>query len=467
MNELPESPGGQDADAAIHHELLERLLEDEAGEGLRSVAAYQAMFRGHEALVERVVAELQGSSDATFEGRDRIGSYVLLEEIGRGGQGTVFLARDTRLPRLVALKLLSNAAGDLGGTRIERFRREAQAASKLDHPGICAVFETGEVDDIQFLAMRHVAGESLAMHIARAAAATDARSSILHLPRSETSSTRTTRRREFDATLHFIERVARALHVAHEAGIVHRDIKPGNIMVTPEGEPVVLDFGLARDLGDTAPGLTRTDEVFGTPAYMALEQLRPSGRGVDRRADIYALGVTLFECLTLQRPYALRNPVELADAIERGQAPDPRDRSPGLPTDLAVVVACAMASRPEARYQTALEFADDLRAVREFEAIQARPAGALLKSWRWMQRNPGVAISLALVILSLSTALVVSLVALDEAAFERSVAEDEARHRGDLNEFLRLVLESPNPHLMGPDTSIEAFARPFEQTPRE
>ena len=443
-------------DAAVQHELLQRVLDDEAQGGRLDLAHYQAAFPGHDELVERVLQELDGEVAATYEGRDRIGSYVLLEELGVGGQGIVFLARDTRLPRLVALKVLSGGSERFAPGRLERFQREAQAVSRLDHPGICAVFESGQDGNAHYLAMRHVTGETLAMHIARAASGRSAGSSELALPSAfrEDTLTRSGTRASLDRLLLLLERACRALHVAHEAGIVHRDVKPANIMVTEEGEPVLLDFGLARDLDEEGPALTRTDEVFGTPAYMSPEQLRPVAGGVDRRADVYALGVTLFECLTLARPYAARNPVELADAIDRGPVPDPREQQPSLPSDLAVVVMTAMNPHREQRYQTALELAEDLRAVRELQSIRARPAGPLLRSWRWARRNPLVAASLTLVIVSLTTALVFSMRAYDRAERDATEAREQVAQRGEISEFLRWVLRSPDPMVMGKDAPL-------------
>ncbi|MCK5941292.1 MAG: tetratricopeptide repeat protein, partial [Planctomycetes bacterium] len=235
---------------------------------------------------------------------------------------------------------------------------------------------------------------------------------------------------------------------------VHRDIKPANIMVTPDGEPVVLDFGLARDFDEAGPTLTRSDDVFGTPAYMSPEQLRPGRHRVDRRSDVYALGVTLFECLTLRRPYSAAGPVDLADAIDRGPVPDPRDVDPALPSDLAVVVQKAMAPEVADRYQSALELAEDLRAVRELQSIRARPAGPLLRGWRWTRRNPLVAASLTLVFVSLSAGLVFSLVANAHAEQQTKAALDQLDQRREVVDFLRWVLRSPDPMVMGKDAPL-------------
>ncbi len=438
-------------EAAMQHALLARLLDDEAHGEVHPVAHYVALFPEHADLVERTFAELGGRDVATFAGRERIGPFVLVRELGRGGQGTVFLARDSRLPRFVALKVL--ALDRRGPTRTERFRREAEVASRIDHPSICSVLESGDNDGVLWIAMRNVPGETLAMHIARAAAA-DGGTGRLLLPTTQAGHSSTRAPRSHDSIVSLCERIARALHVAHEAGIVHRDVKPGNVMVTPEGDPVLLDFGLARDVDETGPALTHTGDAFGTPAYMAPEQLRRGPRPIDRRADVYALGVTLFECLTLRRPFGNAGLVELAETIERSDVPDPRSLEPGLAADLAVVVRTAMARLPEHRYATALDFADDLRAVREHEPIRARPPGPFGRSCRWVRRNRIVVASMLAIVVSLSGALWWSLAANAQVLSEREKALVEVAHREEIHEFMAWVLNSPSPLVMGPDTPM-------------
>ncbi|MHC4141627.1 MAG: serine/threonine-protein kinase [Planctomycetota bacterium] len=192
--------------------------------------------------------------EALPESGEAFGSYRIVEEIGRGGQGVVYLATDTRLARRVALKVLSS--GFLADPRLaDRFEREAQAAGRLRHPGICAVHDVGVENGLHFIAMRYVEGQTLAETI---------------------SAARRGDGEPWDLTraLAILERTARAAHAAHEAGVIHRDLKPGNVMVTPQDQPVVLDFGLARD-DQGGAGLTLPGDLFGTPAYMAPEQIDP------------------------------------------------------------------------------------------------------------------------------------------------------------------------------------------------
>ncbi len=323
-------------------------------------------------------------------GEDRVGPYRLLRELGRGGQGVVFLAEDTRLGRQVALKLLPRDRF-VSRDAQSRFRAEALTASRLDHPSICAVYETGEDRDIAWFAMQFVEGRSLATWIAESAAAGDGQPFRLRLEDTSTHSrsnaSHSVSRPQLAVEL--IEKVARALHHAHQAGVVHRDIKPGNLMVRADGTPVILDFGLARDQSSTEPALTRTGDVFGTPAYMAPEQLEPGGlRRADPRTDVYALGVTLFEALSGRRPYDAPTTEELFRRIREGVLPNLKKLAPGVPRDLQVVVATAVDIDPARRYPDAAAFADDLRRVLEHQPIRAEAAGPLRRTQRWIQRNP-------------------------------------------------------------------------------
>jgi serine/threonine-protein kinase len=262
--------------------------------------------------------------------------------------------------RRVALKILP---GSFSADRqaVRRFRREARAARKVHHPGIVTVLESGEVDGHHYIAMEYVEGRPLV---------------IGDQPG------------EFDLreAVRFLVQAGRALEAIHQQGLVHRDVKPANLLVTDEGQLKLLDFGLARAAhGDK---LTNTGDVLGTLVYMSPEQLWAGRRPVDARTDVYSLGVTLYELITGRPPFGADS---MSGVIQRihGEAPTlPRYIVPGLPIDLETICLKAMEKRPEHRYRTMGEFADDLERFLEFEPIRARRLGWLGRLWRSLRRRP-------------------------------------------------------------------------------
>jgi tetratricopeptide (TPR) repeat protein len=368
--------------AGIAADFLWRYLEDRSSGRPLELSEYQARYPGYEDVIAREFARLQDLPEgAARDGSETrlLGPYRLVRALGRGGQGEVWLAEDSRLGRRVALKLLRGFAA-APPDALRRFQREAEIASRLDHPGICAVYETGIWDGLPYIAMRYVEGETLALRIA---AARDAGPPA---------------RAEIEGTVRLFEAAARAVHAAHEAGVIHRDLKPGNVVVTPSGDPVILDFGLARSEEGDASALTRTGDVFGTPHYMAPEQLQRDGTVVDRRTDVYALGVSLYETLTRRRPFEAPTREALAREILTSEPPDPRRAGIPIPRDLSVVLETALAKEPDRRYQTALDLAEELRRVRVHEPIRARRTGPLLRLGRWARRRPAQAVAVALVL---------------------------------------------------------------------
>jgi len=307
--------------------------------------------------------------------RERIGPYRILELLGSGGMGVVYLAEHAQLGRRVALKVLHPGLAKTDKARA-RFRREALAAARLDHPGICPVYEIGEVDGTPFLAMRHIHGRTLQNLLATSRSQDR---SLLALPRQPGDS-------ETAAILRCIEQVAHALHAAHEAGLVHRDVKPGNLILTPDGQPVLVDFGLAYADDSQGDALTLTGDQLGTPSYMSPEQI--AGHAVDRRADVHALGVVLYECLTLRLPFDAPNRHDLQSQILHDEPPDPRASGRNISRDLWTVLQTALQKEPDRRYRSAAAFAEDLRRLRCHEPILARRIGPLDRALRFMRRHP-------------------------------------------------------------------------------
>lgn len=310
------------------------------------------------------------------------GPYRLLRELGRGGMGCVYLAEHVQLGRHVALKLIQPEL--LGSRELrQRFGREVQAAARLDHPHLCRVYEAGEVDGRPYMAMQWIQGETLAVRIAGA----------------QTQQRRVGRRQVAELVALF-EQIAEAVHAAHGAGLIHRDLKPANLMLTEAGDPVVLDFGLARIEDGTEAGLSSLYGTPGTPLYMAPEQIEGKV-GLDRRVDVYALGLVLYECLTLSRPFTAEPAHELQAQILTQEPPRPRARNRAIPADLEAVLECALAKNRDRRYATAAELADDLRRVRERVPVRARRTGLVLRAWRFAQRHPAVVSVMVVLLLAL------------------------------------------------------------------
>jgi tRNA A-37 threonylcarbamoyl transferase component Bud32 len=374
-----------------------------------------------------------GEPVADFDRLESISHYRLLEVLGRGAQGVVYLAEDTNLHRKVALKMLSGAGAQSTVMR-QRLMREAEITSKLEHPGICGIHDVGEEHGIPFIAMQFVRGMTLESIIAEAKEADaggDGERAAKKAGESSGSSVAVGAAGGSQDVVRLIEHAARALHVAHEAGLVHRDIKPGNIMVTQDGDPVLLDFGLGRDLQAEDQGLTQSGQIIGTPAYLAPEQILAERDGVDRRTDVYALGVTLYECLTLRRPFETESWDQLFHSILNDDAPNPKKFNPRIPPDLRTIAEVAMDRDPHRRYATALEFAEDLRRMRNFEPIQAKPAGLALRARKWVRRHQAAAMGIAVTVLFLVAGA--TFLVNQRLERERSVRENLARAEAALS----------------------------------
>jgi tetratricopeptide (TPR) repeat protein/tRNA A-37 threonylcarbamoyl transferase component Bud32/TolB-like protein len=299
----------------------------------------------------------------------RLGNYQILEEIGRGGMGVIYRARQRHSRRIVALKRILSYHADSQET-LARFRREAEAAASLDHPNILPIYEVGEGEDgLPFFSMKYAAGGSLLQ----------ARPALREEPRR---------------CVALMAKIARAVQCAHRQGILHRDLKPGNILLDGAGEPMVSDFGLAKWL-DISSDLTRTLTIYGTPGYIAPEQARGSAAQLTPSADVYSLGAVLFDLLTGRPPLLGEHALAVIQQASEKAAPKLRTIVPGLDRDLETICAKCLERESAARYHSAGELADDLERWLEGRPILARPVAPVTRLWRWSARNPRLAASIA------------------------------------------------------------------------
>ena len=317
-------------------DFISHYLRDLAAGSIGLLEDYQAIWPDHAEAIEKAYTRLQSEQPVQADPNEggEFGPYSNLLEIGRGGQGVVYKAEDTRLRRTVALKVLKGL-GPGSEHLVQRFKREAEIAAKLDHPGICGVLDAGIINGTPFMAMQFVEGESLSRRVttAKAAGASEITTSVPGSgddappvkasevsADSSSSSSGPSDRQSIMRVLHLIEKAARALHATHEAGVVHRDIKPGNVMETPSGDAVILDFGIARH--EEGDDLTITGDIMGTWDYMSPEQLTRGTLQLDRRTDVWSLGVTLYEILSLQRPFTGLTRQATLEAILTKDPPD-------------------------------------------------------------------------------------------------------------------------------------------------
>ncbi len=308
------------------------------------------------------------------DGRLRIGNYQILQEIGRGGMGVVYRARQANLSRIVALKMI--LAGEHAGLRERaRLRNEAQAAAQLMHPNVVQIFEIGEHEGLPFLAMEYVAGGNLTR-------------TLRAMPQA------------FRWSARLSETMARAIHVAHQRGIVHRDLNPSNILIALDGTPKISDFGLAKFLVDDK-GLSLSGVILGTPSYMAPEQVSGNGQTIGPGTDVYALGALLYEMLTGAAPFRGFTPMEtLCQVMEAELVPPSRLRH-GVPEDLETICLKCLDRDPARRYSSAEALAEDLRRYQENQPIRARRTSKFHQALQWTRRQPQAARLLGLCFLLL------------------------------------------------------------------
>jgi formylglycine-generating enzyme required for sulfatase activity len=351
------------------------------------------------AYVQHKAASLGAEPERPLESV-AVPGYEILGMLGRGGMGVVYKARHLVLKRTVALKMVL-AGGHADARELARFRLEAEAVARLQHPNIVQIHEVGAADGHPYCALEFVEGGSLAGKIAGRP-----------LPAPEAA--------------RLLEALARAVHLAHSRNVVHRDLKPANVLLAADGTPKITDFGLARQL-DSDSGQTQAGTVIGTPSYMAPEQASGSSHEAGTPADVYALGAILYECLSGRPPFKGKTVVETLDQV-RTQEPAPPSRwHPNVPPDLETICLKCLRKEPEKRYASAAELADDLGRYQRGEAIQARPAGRLERAVKWVKRNPVVTGAALAVVLALALGTTVSYLKYLDAEQQKGIAEERRK----------------------------------------
>ena len=318
------------------------------------------MLGGEDELPENETTEVSWPLAAKLS----LGDYELLEEIGRGGMGVVYRARQRSLDRVVAIKMIAFGPGS-SPDFIKRFRAEAVSAAGLHHPKIVAIHEVGIHEGRHFFVMDYVEGQSLARLVGNQP-----------LPARRAAA--------------YLKTIAEAVHYAHERGILHRDLKPSNVLIDAQDQPHLVDFGLARRLeGDSE--LTVTGQVLGSPHYLPPEQAAGQRARVSRRTDVYALGATLYHLLTGHPPFQAESLAQTLDLVLHADPVAPRLLNPSMPRDLETICLKCLEKEPARRYPTARVLADELGRFQAGEPILARPIGPAGKVWRWCRRKPEVA----------------------------------------------------------------------------
>jgi tetratricopeptide (TPR) repeat protein len=340
---------------------------------------------------------------AAREARPAVAGYEILGELGKGGMGVVYRARHLGLNRLVALKMLRAGAG-AGAEHLARFRTEAEAVARLQHPNIVQIHDVGEQGGLPYFSLELVEGGSLAQKLRTAPL----------LPHE---------------SAHLVEVLARAVHYAHEHGIIHRDLKPANVLLSAVcglAEPKITDFGLAKKLDEE--GQTQSGDILGTPSYMAPEQAQGRAHAIGPATDVYGLGVVLYECLTGRPPFRGATATATLLLVLNAEPVPPSRLQPTVPRDLETVCLTCLRKESHRRYASALELADDLARFLAGKPIRARPVGALESALKWAARRPAQAGLAAVVALATPALLALSLL-YNAAAFQTERHRARERER--------------------------------------
>lgn len=363
-------------------------------EKLTALRAMEDFFSEMPALTPSEEINLSGLSDP-FVGKE-IGGCKILKEVGRGGMGVVYLGSQTELDRMVAIKVLRlfpGAAQSLG-----RFRREAKSIARLNHPNIVPIYSIGDEEGYSYIIMKLIEGIPLSDLIDKLSNSDRQEfkpqkirhlieSRLNHLPSEEIPLPKQKTFNEWACDC--ISQISQAIYYAHSQGVIHRDVKPSNIILTTDGKPVLLDFGLSRD--ETGKRMTLTGEFLGTPTYSAPECLTGKLSPVSHQIDVYSLGATLYELLTSQTPFQGESYNEILNNITMGEPTPPQKYNPRIPRDLSTILLKAIAKEPSQRYLTAGDLNDDLQCFLKSKPIKAKPPSFFYKTSKWIRRNSKVA----------------------------------------------------------------------------
>lgn len=429
-------------------------LEEQLKQRIQNLQEIDGLFAG---LMQTDEGDADDATGADNLIGQKLGDFEILEIIGQGGMGAVFLARQVSLDRDVALKVIS----DVGGVRsktLERFKRETKVLAQVSHPNIVPIYEVGQEGPYSYFAMEYVKGSSLDRILSSIRTLSpDAKASQIMQDCLEGGAVgrRDTLKKDFATkgaeidTAYIVNiskiiiRIASALEYAHARGILHRDIKPSNILIDADGTPKLVDFGLARS--ETQQTITVTGEFFGTPSYVSPEQIRKP-ETVDCRSDVYSLAATYYECLTLHPPFEGDTVNETLTRVISREAIPPRKHCPRLSADLNTVLLHAIEKSPEDRYQTAAGFAADIRNLLEFKPITAKRPSITKRAYKAIRRNP---LRLAAAAVLFIAILLSSLLLSEQIHKRRRIAAEELSNSaravmtaGNYSEALRLFLEA-------------------------
>jgi len=465
---LFECLGDQDPTQAItkaaddHPELADKLR-----------CAYGELLRWN--LVNASERERANSSNFGEEMPERLGEYRLIKRIGAGGMGVVYLARDDTLNRTVALKLIRPEHVYVPGAR-ERFQHEVETIAKLQHPGIVPIYGVGKQEGMPYFTMQHIRGCSIAAALAELQATSeppDARALLnivaMHAATDETvrpqsgSSDPAHAMAEMtwpDTCVTIAIQIAGALQHAHERGILHRDVKPSNVLMTSDGRALLLDFGLAWSDRE-GQRLTKSTSQLGSLPYMPPEHISGDLPDPNRAADIYSLGVTLYEMLTLHNPFLGKNSEETRRNILGARTLRLRREQRSVSWELETVCLAAMDPDPTKRYPTMLEFQRDLERVRDRQTIQARRPSLMRRATRWAQRHPSIVAAMAVAFFGSLVALSVFGVQQRQARVE----SDQLRESAEIERYGALVSNADVEARIGlrPQASRQLLAQCREQ----